>query len=79
MANRPRIGKVTRMMGLEGQTLCYMWPALRRGRCPYDFIDVDRVPPFEGEEAWFEMVQVREPGCPWPRWKVLRRVEAPEG
>ena len=73
----PRIAKLTRVTDREGRTLQFTTPSLARGRCPLDFIDKERVPDFEGDEAWFEMVKVREPNCPWPRWRVIRRVEPP--
>lgn len=34
----------------------------------------ERAPPFDGESATFEAERVREPGCPWSQWRVLRRV-----
>jgi hypothetical protein len=75
MAFRPRIAKLTRMRDIEGRTLCFETSSLTHGRCPLDFIDKERVPDFEGDAAWFEIVKVREPDCPWPRWTVIRRVE----
>lgn len=46
-----------------------------RARC--SFIDAERVPPFDGDEAWFEVEQVR--AKPWPYWRAIRQVEAPAG
>lgn len=44
-----------------------------RARC--SFIDRERVPPFEGDEGWFEVEQVK--AKPWPFWRAIRQVEAP--
>ena len=75
MAFRPLIAKLTRMTDMEGRTLRFTAPVGDGRRHRTDFIDPERVPDFEGDSAWFEIVKVREPGCPWLRWKVIRRVE----
>ena len=57
------------------ETLCFTAPVGNGRRQPTDFIGKERVPDFEGKSAWFEIIKVREPDCPWPRWKVIRRVD----
>lgn len=71
--SRHRIAVLSRMKDMEGRTLCFTIPAITRRRL-LDYIDKDRVPDFEGDAATFEIEQVREPDCPWPRWRVLRQV-----
>jgi len=46
------------------------------GRDRPEYLSVSEVPPFEGEEAWFELERIRGPV--WMTWKVLRQVESPE-
>jgi hypothetical protein len=41
-----------------------------------EFLSVDEVPEFEGEEAWFLLERVR--GQVWMTWKVLRQVADPQ-
>ena len=74
MPFRPRIAKLVRVTDLDGRTLHFMIPGTDR-RHVAEMVARDRVPEFEGETAWFEMVLERVPGCPWPRWRVIRRVE----
>ncbi|MBV9995606.1 MAG: hypothetical protein JO127_10365 [Caulobacteraceae bacterium] len=69
-----RIAVLTRMKDLDGRTLCFTLLA-SGGRRLHDFIDKERVPDFEGDQATFETEKVREPGSPWLRWRVIRRVE----
>ncbi|KQV54671.1 MULTISPECIES: hypothetical protein [unclassified Caulobacter] len=45
----------------------------QRSRC--SFIDKERVPAFEGEEAWFEVEEVS--AKPWPFWRAVRQVAGP--
>lgn len=83
MAYKARVLRLERMRSNHSddppfRTLCFMARTGGRRRCPYDFIDTDRVPDFPGEEAYFLMVQEREPGSAWPRWKAIRRVN-PDG
>jgi hypothetical protein len=47
----------------------------QRARC--SFINKDRVPEFEGEEAWFDVEEVS--AKPWPYWRAVRQVEPPAG
>jgi len=39
------------------------------------FVNVEDVPEFDGEEAWFEMEKIQ--AKPWSYWRVVRQVEAP--
>lgn len=83
MAYQPRIQLVTRMRSNHSddppfRTLCFTTRGSGRSRSLVDFIDVDRVPDFEGEEAWFLMVKERVRDSPWPKWKTLKRVN-PDG
>ena len=66
-----RIVTLTKVRGLNGDLLNYTFPAPGRRR----FVGKERVPPFEGESATFE----REAGCPWPRWRVVRRLYQARG
>lgn len=83
MGVKPKVQRVIRVRSSASdtppfRTLCFRTHGGGRYRCPDDFIDAQRIPEFDGEEAWFLMVKEREPGCPWPRWKVLQRVN-PDG
>src|ERR1700743_301027 len=71
MSNRPRVVTVTKFTASDGTLLGYTTPAHVRRRL-LDHIDKGDVPPFEGDSADFEMV--KEPGKPWPRWRIIRRV-----
>ena len=75
MSFRPRIAKLVRVTRPRGRTLHFIIPGVDR-RNLAQVVEPDRVPDFAGKSAWFEMVKVRE-SSPWPRWTVLRRVEAP--
>jgi len=68
-----RIVTLTKVKSLEGELLTYTFPVFGR-RKVVEFVGKDRVPPFEGDAARFEIEPVREPGCPWPRWRVIRRI-----
>ncbi len=70
---RTRIVTLTKVRSLEGELLHYTFPVFGRRRV-VDFVGKERAPPFEGESADFEIEKVREPGCPWPRWRVIRRL-----
>jgi hypothetical protein len=71
---RTRIVTFTKVRSLEGALLYYAFPVFGRRR-EAEFVSRERAPPFEGESARFEVEKVREPGCPWLRWRVVRRVE----
>ncbi|MEH0196362.1 hypothetical protein V7S57_11795 [Caulobacter sp. CCNWLY153] len=60
----------TLMFSFEGGTR-------RAERSRHSFIDRERVPDFEGEEAWFEVEQVS--AKPWSFWRAVRRLEGPGG
>lgn len=60
----------TLMFSFEGGTR-------RAQRSRDSFIDKERVPDFEGEEAWFEVEQVS--AKPWSFWRAVRRLEGPGG
>lgn len=66
-----RIATLTKVTAGDGTLLHYTMPAHVRRRL-LDYIPIADVPPFEGESADFEMV--KEPGKPWPRWRIIRRV-----
>ena len=71
-----RIAMLSRRRLLEqdgGGTLFFV---VHAGRRP-EFLEPNQVPDFHGDEAWFELERVRQPGRAWPTWKVLRQVEAP--
>ena len=70
---RTRIVTLTKLKSLEGEVLSYTFPVFGR-RKVVEFVGRDRVPAFDGDAAAFEIEQVREPGCPWPRWRVIRRL-----
>lgn len=55
-----------------GRTLCFMTPNGCK-RSPTRFFEVDQVPDFEGEEAWFEVEPCR--GLVWMTWKFIRQVD----
>jgi len=61
----------------HGKTLMFTFEGgtRRAQRSRNSFIDRERVPDFEGEEAWFEVEEVS--GRPWPHWRAVRRVEPP--
>lgn len=69
-----RIAKLTRVKDLQGNTLQFTTPSLKR-RPILAFIDPALVPDFEGDEAWFELERV--PAKPWAYWKPLRQTEEP--
>lgn len=50
---------------------------LRARRSRVTFVDPEHVPPFEGEEAWFELELVA--AKPWSQWRAVRQVAAPAG
>jgi hypothetical protein len=76
MPTTRRIVVLTRLRDPNGRTALFTLPGGRgRGRSVVDFIAKERVPEFEGDSATFEIEKVREPGCPWLRWRVVRRVD----
>jgi hypothetical protein len=72
---RTRIVTLTKVRSLDGELLYFTFPVFGRRR-EAEFVGKERAPPFEGESATFELEKVREPGCPWLRWRVVRRVES---
>lgn len=47
-------------------------------RSATEFVNVEDVPAFEGESAWFEMEKVqRGNGRRWPWWRAVRQIEPP--
>lgn len=61
---------------LASRTLCFTAPGgAGRGNSRTTFVDVEHVPEFEGETAWFEMELVE--GIPWSYWRAVRQVEPP--
>lgn len=74
MTGRTKIAKLRRVRLLDkdgGGTLHFI--IVGTGRV--EFLDLEAVPDFEGEEAWFELERVR--GRVWMTWKVLRQVQEP--
>jgi hypothetical protein len=61
----------------HGKTLMFTFEGgtRRAQRSRNSFIDKERVPDFEGEEAWFEVEEVS--GKPWSFWRAVRQVAAP--
>ncbi|AZS19190.1 hypothetical protein CSW63_00195 (plasmid) [Caulobacter sp. FWC26] len=73
-----KLRRVRQYGGAEpGRTLMFTFEGgtRRAERSLNSFIDKDRVPEFEGEEAWFEVEEVS--GKPWAFWRAVRRVEPP--
>ena len=64
--------------GDHGRTLMFTFEGgtRRAQRSLSSFIDKERVPDFEGEEAWFEVEEVS--GKPWSFWRAVRQVEPPD-
>lgn len=73
-----KLRRVRQFGGAEpGKTLMFSFEGGtgRNERSRNSFIDQDRVPPFEGEDAWFEVEQVSS--TPWPYWRAVRQVNPP--
>lgn len=75
---------LTRMRASHGdptsRTLAFTFPCTTGGsrRSATEFVNVEDVPDFEGESAWFEMEKVeRGNGRSWPWWRAVRQVEPP--
>lgn len=63
------------------RTLHFTFPQNTSGasRSTTAFVNVEDVPPFDGESAWFEMEKIqRGEGRRWPWWRAVRQVEPPE-
>lgn len=74
-----KLRRVRQYGGAEhGRTLTFSFPGgtRRAQRSLNSFISADRVPAFEGEEAWFEVEEVS--ARPWPFWRAVRQVEPPD-
>jgi hypothetical protein len=63
--------------GEHGRTLMFSFPGgtRRAARSLHSFIDRERVPEFDGEEAWFEVEEVS--ATPWSFWRAVRQAEGP--
>ncbi|KQY28289.1 hypothetical protein ASD38_16530 [Caulobacter sp. Root487D2Y] len=70
-----RLTRVRLYADPESKTLFFTTPGGGSGNSRSTFIAPDNVPPFEGEEAWFEMELVE--GKPWSFWRAVRQVEPP--
>lgn len=73
-----KLRRVRQYDGAEpGRTLMFTFEGgtRRAQRCNSSFVDKERVPDFEGEEAWFEVEEVS--GKPWSFWRAVRKVEPP--
>lgn len=74
MRGRTKIAKLRRICLLEkdgGDTLSFQILGTKRP----EFLSPSEVPPFEGDEAWFELERIRGPV--WMTWKVLRQTTEP--
>ena len=72
MAHDIHILPIRRERTLDGRTLHFVVPALRRvGRHNVEFLKIDEVPPFDGDVAYFECR--REGG----KMRPIRRVDVP--
>lgn len=74
-----KLRRVRQHGGVEhGRTLTFSFPGgtRRAERSLCSFISADRVPAFDGEEAWFEVEEVS--AKPWPFWRAVRQVEPPD-
>ena len=74
-----KLRRVRQYGGAEpGRTLMFTYEGGTRRvqRSRNSFVDKERVPAFEGEEAWFEMEEVS--GAPWSFWRAVRQVEPPD-
>jgi hypothetical protein len=72
-----RLTRVTHKAGAETRTLHFTFEGGQRraARARVSFIDKDCVPEFTGDQAWFEVEELR--GHPWNYWVALRQVEPP--
>lgn len=70
-----KIARLERRTDGAGRTLYFLVPSSDR-RKPPAFLDPEDVPAFEGEAAWFELLQVRR--GPWLKWRAVRQVDAPQ-
>jgi hypothetical protein len=78
-----RVVKLTRVRqyggGAHGKTLMFTFEGgqrrASRSRC--SFISPQNVAPFEGEEGWFVVEEVR--AKPWPYWRAICQVDPPPG
>lgn len=66
--------KLTKVPTAPGRCF-YTFQGMDAGRSASSFIDEEDVPPFEGQEAWFEVEQVS--AKPWPFWRAIRQVDEP--
>jgi len=74
-----KLRRVRQYGGAEpGRTLMFTFEGgtRRAERSRNSFIDKERVPDFDGEEAWFEVEEVS--GKPWAFWRAVRQVEPPD-
>jgi hypothetical protein len=67
---------ITRVNDRSGNLLYFRLDGLGGpGNSRYSFVDPAIMPPFEGDEAWFEVERVH--ARPWSFWKPVRQVEPP--
>lgn len=58
------------------RTLHFTFPGGPKARrSAVTFVEVENVPEFEGQSAWFELELVE--GHPWSFWRAVRQVEPP--
>lgn len=80
-APKTSIVKLTRVRQFSGadpgRTLYFTFEGGQRSssRSRSSFVKPDHVPPFDGDEGWFEIEQVR--AKPWSFWRALRQVSPP--
>lgn len=73
-----KLRRIRQFGGAEpGRTLMFAFEGgtRRAERSRDSFINRERVPEFEGEEAWFEVEQVST--ASWPYWRAVRQVKPP--
>ena len=73
MVTTRRTVTLIRMTDHAGTTLCFYIPSAGR-RVPRKFMEPGDVPDFEGESGVFEIESYRAPGCPWLRWRAVRKI-----
>lgn len=72
-----KLTRMTALIGARRTTLCFTFPgATKSARSSVTHVSREHVPPFEGDEAWFEVEMVQ--AKPWSYWRAVRQVEPPD-
>jgi len=72
-----KLTRMTAVVGGQRSTLYFTFPgSTKSARSSVTFVKREEVPPFEGDEAWFEVEHVE--GKPWSYWRAVRQVEPPD-